>query len=144
MKSADELKSIPSHQITPDDMEGWAKISQGGSTFITARFWNSYLKEDVYLVTRDYDYDDCHNDNDYLYNMSVDEEALREYKKHNGIIQEGDRVKVVKGRTLPKGFIGVVKSRYNIFDRYGRYVTDYLRFYSGEKINIANVELVRE
>jgi len=144
MKSAEELKSIPSHQITPDDMEGWKKISQDGSTFITASFWNSTLKEEVYLVTRDYDYDDCRNDNDYLYGMPVDEEALRDYRKHNGIIQEGDKVKVVKGRTLPKGFIGVVKSRYKILDRYGRYVTDYLRFYSGEKINITNVELIRE
>ena len=144
MKTANELNSIPSHKITAQDMEGWKKISQDGRIFITARFWNSQLKEEVSLVTRDYDYDDCRNDNDYLYNASVDEEALRDYRKFKGIIQEGDKVRVVKGRTLPKGFEGIVKSRYAIYDRYDRYVTDYLRFYTGEKINVANVELVRE
>lgn len=144
MKSAEELEKIRNDRITPKDMEGWKKISEDGGSFITARFWNSKLKEVVSLVVRDYDYSDASRDNDYLYNMPIDNQALREYKKFKGIIQEGDTVKVVKGRTLPKGYTGVVQSIYQFKDRFGRTVADYIRFENGDRININNVELLKQ
>ena len=144
MKSAEELRRMNNTSITSADMEGWAKIAQDGGIFITGTFWNSQLKETVSLVLRDYEYNDLSRDNDYLYFMQVDSEAIRDYKKFKGIIQDGDKVKVIKGRTLPKDFVGTVKEVYPVKDRYGRFVANYIRFTTGEKINVANVELIRE
>ena len=143
MKNASELDKMNNTSILPVDMEGWAKIAQDGGTFVTGKFWNSQLKETVSLVLRDYDYGDCSRDNDYLYYMRVDEEAVRDYKRFKGIVQDGDTVKVIKGRTLPKGFTGTVKEIYPVNDRYGRLVAYYARFTTGEKINVTNVEIVR-
>lgn len=142
MKNASELDRMNNTSILPVDMEGWAKIAQDGGTFVTGKFWNSQLKEAVCLVLRDYEYNG-ERDNDYLYYMQVDPEAIRDYKRFKGIVQDGDTVKVIKGRTLPKGFTGTVKEIYPVNDRYGRLVAYYARFTTGEKINVANVEIVR-
>ena len=149
MKNAEELDELSrtGHTFTEEDMVGWKKIEEKGGSYVTATFWNPTLKETFYNMVQDYDYYgfDIKNQNvEYLYNMPIDYEALRDYKKFKGIIQEGDKVRVVKGRTLPKGFEGIVKTIYPIYDKYHRKMADYIRFESGEKINLNNVELIKE
>ena len=120
------------------------KVTHTGGSYVTGTFFNPVTKETKVEVLRDYDYNDCSRDNDELYYMDINEEALVAYKHHNGVICVGDNVKVVKGRTIEKGFIGTVKAIREYTDRYGRWLADYIYFTDGRKINKANCELVLE
>lgn len=144
MKTAEELTKLNNTSIKPEDMVGWAKIQYGSGTYYCSTWWCEATNETVSLLERDYDYNEPIKDNEFLYNTRVDRTALWKYNRRNGIIQDGDTVRVIKGKTLPKGFVGTVKSIKPIDDRYGRKVADYIYFTDGNRININNVELVIE
>jgi hypothetical protein len=119
------------------------KVAQGGYSFITATYFNPVTKEYKSVVARDYDYADCSRDNDEVYYEEINEEARRAWLHFNGEILVGDTIEVIKGRTLPHGFIGTVRKVCDFKDRYGRYVATYAYFEEGGKINIDNCKLVK-
>ena len=118
------------------------KVAENGSTYISATLFNPVTNEYKHVCTRDYDYADGSRDNDELYYMPIDEEARRAHLHFQGFILEGDVVEVVKGRTLPHGFIGTVRKICDFKDRYGRWVATYAYFAEGGKINVDNCKLV--
>ena len=121
---------------------GWRKIKQNGGSFVTALLYNIMTGEEENITVRDYDYEDCRNDCDYWYNASIDEEALKAYNRKHGIIQAGERVMVVSGRKIPRGYVGTVERVYPVYDRFHRWVADYCRFADGQKTNVNNCVLI--
>lgn len=118
------------------------KVSESGGSFVTGIFFNPVTGEHKTEVLRDYDYADCRNDNDELYYMPIDEEARRAYMHHKGVILEGDKAEVIKGRTIEHGYVGTVVRKSEYRDRYGRFLAMYIYFEDGRKINEANCRLV--
>jgi len=118
------------------------KVSHTGGTYVTGMFFNPITGEEKCELLRDYDYSDCSRDNDELYYMPIDEDIRTIWLHSRGVILVGDSVRVVKGRTIEKGFIGTVKTIKKYTDRYGRWIADYVYFTDGRKINKANCELV--
>lgn len=123
--------------------DGFKKVSQSGSTFVTAGFFNPETKEFYTHCVRDYDYADGSRDDDEAYYMPIDEDALREWKRFNGIIQIGDTVEVVKGRKVPIGTIGNVVNIYDWKDNYGRVQARYVVLSDGQKTSIDNCKIVK-
>ena len=121
------------------------KISHNsGCTLVTGHFYNPITGEDKLFTLRDYDYSDCSRDNDALYYMPVDKEVLRLYQHRHGMILEGDRAMVTKGRKIEHGFVGTVTKIYDWRDCYGRVQATYVVFEDGRKTNINNCVLVWE
>ena len=120
--------------------DGFFKIRERGSTFITGDFFNPVTKELKVLVLRDYDYSDCSRDNDELYQLPIDRDALEAYNAYNGIISEGCMVRVVKGRKVPVGYEGIVVKMKKIYDMYGRFICNYVFFADGQKTSEENCE----
>lgn len=122
-------------------MEGFYKVvPNNGGTYITAVFFNPTTKEIRDKCVRDYDYSDCSRDNDELYYMPVNQEVRRQYLRFIGYIQEGDLIRVFKGRKVPIGTIARVERRYPIYDRYRRHVADYVQLDNGMTTNVLNCE----
>ena len=118
----------------------WYKVAQRGNTYITATLFNPITKEQKNEIARDYD--EPRNDNDEIYYMPIDENALRAWRTHMGIMQDGDKVRVIKGRKYPVGAEFTVKAVYPFRDRYGRWVADYAYFVGGGKCNVENLEII--
>lgn len=115
-----------------------------GSVFVTALFFNPITFEEKSICVRDYDYSDGSRDNDYLYHMPVDLEAVKVWKHKHGKAVNGDRVMIVKGRKIPIGEVCTVSKEYKVYDRYGRFVALYYKFLDGRKTNVDNCVLVIE
>lgn len=131
--------------LAENGLEGFKKIGQDhGGSLICALFWKPETNETVSKTVRDYEYSDCSRDNDDLYWMEIDEEARVNYLHANGMILEGDRVMVIKGRKIPLGEVKTVRKIYPFKDRYGRWIADYLYFTDGTKTNMRNCILVME
>ena len=118
----------------------WYKVAQGGYSFITATLFNPVTLESKHEIARDYD--EPRNDNDTIYYMPIDEDALRAWRSHNGVVQVGDRVRVSKGRKYPVGTEFEVREIYPMSDKYGRWVANYAYFVGGGKCNVDNLEIV--
>lgn len=121
---------------------GFYKISHNSGCFVTGDFYNPETKELITEKLRDYDYSDCSRDNDELYYMEVNKEARRQYFRDNGVIQEDDTVKVIKGRKVPIGTIAKVKEVKPVYDRYRRWVADYVYLDNGMRTNVNNCMLI--
>lgn len=120
------------------------KVNQSGGTYITATFYNPITGETKTQCVRDYDYSDCSRDNDELYYMDIDEDARTEYLHSLGVILVGDVIEVIKGRTIPHGYIGTVVNKRDYKDRYGRYIATYIYFEDGQKINVDNCKRIED
>lgn len=120
----------------------WYKVNQEGGTYITATLFNPVTKQHKTMCVRDYDYADCRNDNDEVYNMPIDKEAVREWRRYRGVISIGDTVKVVKGRKVAKGTVAKVIDMYDWKDKYGRVQTKYVVLDTGEKTSVMNCVLI--
>lgn len=118
------------------------KVAQTSGSYVVATFYNPKTGEVKTQCVRDYDYADCSRDNDDLYYEPIDEAARILYQHSLGIILVGDNAKVIKGHTIEHGFIGKVVDKKDYFDKYGRFVAEYLYFADGRKININNCILV--
>ena len=70
--------------------------------------------------------------------LPINKTVSRLWKKHNGVIQTGDRVMVVSGRKVPIGTVAKVESIRPMNDRYGRWVADYVYLGNGMRTNITN------
>ena len=126
--------------------EGFKKVSESGGCYVTARFFNPETGEEYSSCVRDYDNSDGSRDDDEAYYAPIDEEALKLWKRKHGIVSVGDCVKVVRGRKLPIGRIGIVTRIYDWKDMYGRVQTRYCEFSDGYgetlRTSLANVELI--
>ena len=118
------------------------KVSQSGGSYVTATLFNPVTMEEKVITVRDYDYADGSHDNDEWYYTHIDQAAQRLWKHHHGFILEGDLVEVYKGRKLPKGFTGRVGAIKPYYDRYGRWVADYIYFEDGNRTNYNNCKLL--
>lgn len=121
---------------------GWRKIGQSGGSFIVARLYNVNTGEEENIVVRDYEYEDRRYDDDYWYDASIDAEALRAYNRKHGIIQAGERVMVIAGRKIERGYTGTVEKVYPVYDRFHRWVADYCRFIDGKSTNVKNCMMI--
>lgn len=124
--------------------KGMRKVDHRGGTFVTALFFDPTTGEYFDTCVRDYDYSDCSRDNDALYYMPIDEKVRHIWLKANGVISVGDYVEVYKGRKLPKGYKGTVKSFYDWRDNYGRIQTRYVVFANGDRTSVTNCRLIEE
>ena len=119
------------------------KVAQSGGSFVVATLFNPITYEADSVVVRDYEYGDCSRDNDEVYDMPIDKEVWKIWQHHLGHIVPGDTVEVVKGRKIPIGYTGKVKQIKPIYDRYDRWVADYVYFEEyGKKTNITNVKRI--
>ena len=122
--------------------DGWRKVSESGGSYVTAKLFNVNTGEDVTICVRDYDYSDGSRDDDYWYNMSVDDDARVAYCVKHGIIDKGVRAMVVKGRKIAHGYTGRVVKMRKIYDCYDRWVTTYAVFSDGKSTDVKNCVLV--
>ena len=124
---------------------GFYKVKEEGSRYRTATFFNPYTGQHF---TESWDSD---NDQDYyddfkseMRDVPLNKDALWVWNRSNGVVQNGDKIQVVKGRTIPKGTEAKVEAIRPIKDKYGRKVADYAYLDNGQKINIANVKIVED
>lgn len=129
--------------ITNEELneKGFFKVYEGGSSYITVIYYKPTSKCYCSFVARDYDYSG-ERDNDSLYFAPICESVRIEYLHELGIICEGDKIQVVKGRKVPKGTIATVKKIYPYKDKYGRIQAYYAYLDNGMKTNIDNCILL--
>ena len=118
------------------------KVQEDGGTFVTGIFYNPITGEEKHEVLRDYDYIDKSRDNDDLYYMEIDRDVEKIWRHKNGEILDGDTVFICKGRKIPIGSVKVVDRKKPIYDRYRRWVADYLVFTDGTSTNVNNCIMV--
>lgn len=123
-----------------DSYNGFYKVDTSGFSITTAVFYNPTTKETFSRIVWDIDNPQIERDPEtsILYHMPINEQARRQWLHYRGVIQEGDAVKVVKGRKVPIGTIATVKSIKPFYDGYGRQQALYLYFDNGMKTNIHN------
>ena len=108
-------------------------------------FFNPDTKESFSEITWDIDRPYINDERvEILRYLPINGEVKRIYLHHIGRILEGDSVEVFKGRKIPVGYVGVVKSIKPFYDRYGRWQADYIYFADGQKTNYNNCKLSKE
>ena len=123
--------------------DGWRKVSESGSSYVTATLFNVRTGEEASVVVRDYDrWDLSECDAPEWYNVAIDDDARKAYCRKHMIITDGSRVMVIKGRKVPVGTTGIVDRMKKIYDRYGRHCADYVVFESGAATNVDNCVLI--
>lgn len=125
---------------------GFYKVGTSGGSLKTADFFNPFTGESFSATISDKEDARMEDDPlcDVLSKIPENEDAKWAYNRSNGIVQKGDTVRVVKGRTLEHGTEAKVREIYPMKDRYGRYVADYAYLDNGEKINVTNVSIVED
>ena len=123
--------------------DGWRKVSATYSlTFASALLFNIVTGESVTVWTRDYDrWDATECGGADWHDVPIDNDAWLAYCRKNGIVAVGLRAKVVKGRKVPIGYSGLVSRIRKIYDRYDRWVANYVEFEDGTRTNINNCVL---
>lgn len=124
------------------ELGGFYKVAENGGTLITNIFWNPETNEQRSISVRDYDYSDGSRDIDELYYMPIDEAMRKNWLHSNGVILEGDTIKVIKGRKVPIGTIARVEKIKPYYDKYHRFLCDYVYLDNGAKTSKENCILV--
>lgn len=126
---------------------GFYKVSETRSaTLTTATFFNPYTGEQFGETTSDRG--DSRWDEDLfmreLDDISINKEAQWLWNRSNGVIQAGDKVRVVKGRTLAHGTEANVKSIRDLKNDYGQVIATYAYLDNGDKISVKNIQIVED
>lgn len=123
---------------------GFYKVRESGGSFTKATFFNPYTGDCFTEVIDDRDNDMVYNDafNSELRAVKINDDVARLFNRSCGLLQSGDTVRVVKGRTIPHGTEAKVTAIRPMRDRYRRWVADYAYLDNGQKININNVKIV--
>lgn len=138
-----EIKEKSVEQIMAEHgLAGYRKVLHEGGTFVFGGFYNPETKDFTTRCIRDYDYSDCSRDDDDLYYMEIDEEAVRKMKHDQGFILEGDLVVVYKGRNVRIGTIGYIREIKPWKDKYGRTQSYKVTLSGGERTYLHNVRLL--
>lgn len=137
-------KAIASRSDKSTVFGGFYKVDETKGGVKSATFFNPYTGEHFSHIVSDVDDDRVTDDlfNSELAEMPKNQEASWLWKRSNGIVQEGDTIRVTKGRTISHGTEAKVKSVRPFRDKYGRHVADYAYLDNGEKINVNNVGIV--
>ena len=126
-----------------ESYKGFYKVAEDNGGVCVAAFYNPDTEEFFDKIV--WDIDDIRLDNDketQIYRFMPINKKVRYLWLHRaGVIQEGDTVKVVKGRKVPIGTIATVKEIKPFYDRYRRWQADYLYLDNGMKTNINNCVL---
>ena len=135
-----------------EKLNGYSKIKVSGGSLSTHYFYNAETKETIHIITDDKEYgyregltsqEFTWEELDLIEKMEIDQETLKIYNYDNNIICEGQIVEVVKGRKIPKGYIGEIKKIYPYMDKYGR-VQNYIAYFKdGNKTNIDNLKIIK-
>ena len=133
-------------EITPDALRAanFYKVAEDCGIFCTNTFFNPETKEVKTICVRDYDYNDKSRDNDELYFMPIDEAARKLFLHHRGVICPGDLIQIIKGRKYKPGTTGKVKDIKPYYDKYHRFICNYLYLETGEKVSADNCKLIEE
>jgi len=126
---------------------GFYKVSEERSATQTyATFFNPYTGEQFQEKTSDRA--DERWDKDLfmreLDDISINNDAKWLWNRSNGVVQTGDKVRVVKGRTLAHGTEASVKSIRDLKNDYGQVIATYAYLDNGEKISVKNVQVVED
>ena len=119
--------------------DGWRKTGEDHGSYEHAHLFNIKTGETASVCI--YDYDEPRNEDRFWYNVAIDEDARIARAKKFGYIIEGLMAKVVKGRKVPIGFTGKVVKIRRVYDRYDRWVANYVVFEDGTSTNIDNCVL---
>ena len=126
---------------------GFYKVDEDrGATITFATFFNPYSGEHFSERVRDTDDDRWAHDSftQEMNDVPLNKDVAWLWKRSNGVVQEGDKIRVTKGRTLEHGLEAKVRKVYPFRDRYGRHVADYAYLDNGQKINVNNVSIVED
>lgn len=146
-KNRGELgKAIASREDKDVVFGGFYKVENGKGGVRSDQFFNPYTGEHFSHIVSDYDDDRVADDlfNSELRKMEVNKDASWLWKRSNGIVQEGDTIRVLKGRTLEHGLEAKVESVRPFRDRYGRHIADYAYLDNGQKINVDNIGIIED
>ena len=119
--------------------DGWRKIGEDHGSYEHAYLYNINTGENASVCI--YDYDDPRNECRFWYYIAVDEDARLADARAHGIVTPGLPAKVVKGRKVPIGYTGMVTKIRKVYDRYDRWVANYVVFADGTSTNIDNCVL---
>lgn len=138
-----EAYNIAHSDITPS-YNGFYKVETSGFSLTSATFFNPVTKESFSKVIWDNDDDRVKIENEHLYYLPICKKAKKLWLNHNGVIQKGDMVKIVKGRKM----VGEVKKVVRFYEwekagTYGYVGTTYCVFEDNTKVNVENCELYR-
>lgn len=124
---------------------GYYKVEQDErGTFKTATFFNPYTGGYFNEVIEDQDNDMVNYDTvtRQFREIEINRDVARIWNRSNNYLQEGDKIRVVKGRTIEHGTEAKVRDIRPIYDKYHRWVADYAYLDNGGKINIKNIKIV--
>ena len=132
--------------------EGYHKIDHSGGSLITCYLYNPETRDLKRYVVDDMEYNYGHGliSDEYdmktleyiRYSMDENDEVKRLYNLHQGNVDVGATIEVVKGRKYPAGTRGKVTKVYDYLDRYGRFVAEYCLTNNGLKVSTKNVVVV--
>lgn len=127
-----------------DNYNGFYKVSKSGYSIEDAVFYNPETKETFSKIVWDIDDDRMLFDEklQQLRFLPLNYDVRRQWLHEAGFIQEGDTVKVVKGRLVPIGTVATVEKIKPYYDRYHRWVADHVYLDNGMRTNVNNCELV--
>lgn len=126
------------------NINGFYKVAENGFSITEATFFNPETGESFSKIVWDMDDDRVAWDAGQYRDLPINETVSRLWKRHNGVIQTGDRVMIVSGRKVPIGTVAKVESIRPMNDRYGRWVADYVYLDNGMRTNITNCVLIVE
>lgn len=122
---------------------GFYKVKEDNGGVCVGCFFNPTTMEHFSKIIWDIDNDRLLDD-DYIQTLRylpINEDVRKIWMHHNGEIMEGDTVKVVKGRKIPKGYVGIVEKIRPWYDYYGRWQCTYIYFADGQRTNKDNCVL---
>lgn len=127
-----------------ENYNGFYKVAENNGGVCVCTFFNPDTMEHFSKIVWDIDNDRLLDDEEIqvLRFLPINETVKKIYMHHKDIILEGDTVEVFKGRKIPIGYTGIVKSIKPFYDRYGRWQADYIYFADGQKTNYNNCKLV--
>ena len=117
---------------------GFYKVANSGFSLTEAIFFNPETKESYSKIVWDNDDYRVEQENEVEYNEPIDDEVRKVWLRYRGIIQEGDTIKVIKGRKVPKGTIAKVTGFRDWKDEYGRVQATYVLLDNGMRTNVNN------
>ena len=127
-----------------ESYKGFYKVGEDNGSVCVGMFYNPETGELFSKITWDIDRPYINDDEEIeiLRYLPINHEIRRQWLHKNGVIQEGDTIKVVKGRKIPLGTVAKVRKIYPFYDRYHRWQADYVYLDNGTKTNINNCILV--
>ncbi len=123
-----------------DSYKGFYKVAEDNGGVCVGTFFNPETKESFSKITWDIDRPYINDDEEVeiLRYLVINDAVRRAWKRHNGVLQDGDKVEVYKGRKVPKGTIATITEIKPYYDKFHRWCCDYAYLDNGMKTNVEN------